>query len=111
MIPINDQGMEMFHAAVAGNLIFELKGKRLKGRWHLVRMRGRAGDGKRENWLLIKGKDEYADPRARPRSNAITRASSAAAAWKASPAVRARVGAEAARPANPRPKPKMLSVR
>ncbi len=44
-----------------GNLVFELKGKRLKGRWHLVRMRGRAGDGKRENWLLIKGKDEYAD--------------------------------------------------
>jgi bifunctional non-homologous end joining protein LigD len=44
-----------------GNLVFELKGKRLKGRWHLVRMRGREGAGKRENWLLIKGKDEYAD--------------------------------------------------
>jgi bifunctional non-homologous end joining protein LigD len=45
-----------------GNLIFTLHGKRLKGRWHLVRLRGRrSGDAKRDNWLLIKGKDEYAD--------------------------------------------------
>jgi bifunctional non-homologous end joining protein LigD len=45
-----------------GNLAFNLHGKRLKGRWHLVRLRGnRAGDAKRENWLLIKGKDEYAN--------------------------------------------------
>jgi bifunctional non-homologous end joining protein LigD len=45
-----------------GNLTFTLHGKRLKGRWHLVRLRGkRPGDGKRENWLLIKGKDEFAD--------------------------------------------------
>jgi len=46
-----------------GNLTFTLSGKRLKGRWHLVRLRGnRSGDSKRDNWLLIKGKDEYADP-------------------------------------------------
>ena len=45
-----------------GNLTFILHGKRLRGRWHLVRMRAkRPGDAKRENWLLIKGKDEYAD--------------------------------------------------
>jgi hypothetical protein len=44
-----------------GNLTFILHGKRLKGRWHLVHLRGRPGDGKRENWLLIKGKDEYAE--------------------------------------------------
>ena len=45
-----------------GNLTFNLQGKRLKGRWHLVRLRSkRAGDAKRENWLLIKGKDEYAE--------------------------------------------------
>jgi len=42
-----------------GNLTFTLHGKRLKGRWHLVRLRG--DNGKRENWLLIKGKDQYAD--------------------------------------------------
>jgi bifunctional non-homologous end joining protein LigD len=45
-----------------GHLDFELHGKRLKGRWHLVRMHGnRRGDEKRENWLLIKGRDKYAD--------------------------------------------------
>ena len=45
-----------------GKLDFELQGKRLKGRWHLVRMHGnRRGDEKRENWLLIKGKDQYAN--------------------------------------------------
>ncbi len=45
-----------------GNLTFVLHGKRLKGRWHLVRLRSRGDrDAKRENWLLIKGKDEYAD--------------------------------------------------
>jgi bifunctional non-homologous end joining protein LigD len=43
-------------------LTFTLHGKRLKGRWHLVRLRGnRPADAKRDNWLLIKGKDEYAD--------------------------------------------------
>ena len=45
-----------------GNLTFILHGKRLKGRRHLVRLRSkRPGDAKRENWLLIKGKDQYAD--------------------------------------------------
>ena len=45
-----------------GNLTFVLHGKRLRGRWHLVRLRGRnPRDAKRENWLLIKGKDEFAD--------------------------------------------------
>jgi bifunctional non-homologous end joining protein LigD len=45
-----------------GKLTFILHGRRLKGRWHLVRLRSRRpGDSKRDNWLLIKGKDEYAD--------------------------------------------------
>jgi bifunctional non-homologous end joining protein LigD len=45
-----------------GNLTFILHGQRLKGRWHLVRLRrARPGDAKHENWLLIKGRDEYAD--------------------------------------------------
>jgi bifunctional non-homologous end joining protein LigD len=45
-----------------GKLDFELQGKRLKGRWHLVRMHGnRRSDEKRENWLLIKGRDQYAN--------------------------------------------------
>ncbi len=42
----------------AGRLSFTLSGKRLNGRFTLMRMR--AGKGKREEWLLIKGRDEYA---------------------------------------------------
>jgi bifunctional non-homologous end joining protein LigD len=42
----------------AGRLSFVLHGKKLKGRFSLVRMRG--GKGKKENWLLIKGRDEHA---------------------------------------------------
>src|SRR5262249_29244737 len=42
-----------------GHLAFTLDGKKLHGRWHLVRMHGRGG-GKKEPWLLIKSKDEEA---------------------------------------------------
>jgi bifunctional non-homologous end joining protein LigD len=42
-----------------GHLDFGLDGEKLHGRWHLVRMHGRAGD-KKEPWLLIKSKDEAA---------------------------------------------------
>jgi bifunctional non-homologous end joining protein LigD len=45
-----------------GHLSFELDGERLKGGWSLVRMDHgrRPGDGKRNNWLLIKHEDEAA---------------------------------------------------
>jgi bifunctional non-homologous end joining protein LigD len=39
-----------------GRLTFTLRGEKLRGRWHLVR--SRVGDGKRENWLLLKSRDE-----------------------------------------------------
>ena len=53
--PLNDA-----HKGYAkGHLEFELAGKKLHGRWHLVRMPKRRGE-KRENWLLIKGDDEAA---------------------------------------------------
>jgi bifunctional non-homologous end joining protein LigD len=42
-----------------GHLDFTLEGEKLHGRWHLVRMHGRAGE-KKEPWLLIKAKDEAA---------------------------------------------------
>ncbi|MCB8818021.1 DNA ligase D [Desulfosporosinus shakirovi] len=42
-----------------GMLKFVLKGRRLKGKWALVRLKGKAGE-KQENWLLLKEKDEYA---------------------------------------------------
>jgi bifunctional non-homologous end joining protein LigD len=42
-----------------GNLTFRLDGEKLKGTWHLVRMRGRPNET-RSNWLLIKSHDEFA---------------------------------------------------
>jgi bifunctional non-homologous end joining protein LigD len=48
-----------------GHLDFTLAGGKLKGRWHLVRMRGRPGE-RQEPWLLIKAEDEFARARADP---------------------------------------------
>ena len=42
-----------------GHLAFWLEGERLKGKWHLARMRPRRGE-KSEPWLLIKSDDEFA---------------------------------------------------
>src|SRR2546426_4852168 len=42
-----------------GHLTFSLDGERLKGRWHLVRMRPRPGE-KKQQWLLFKARDGYA---------------------------------------------------
>ncbi|MES2504697.1 MAG: DNA ligase D [Myxococcota bacterium] len=44
----------------AGKLVLIIHGTRLKGEWTLVRMRPSAKDkGTKNNWLLIKHKDEY----------------------------------------------------
>jgi bifunctional non-homologous end joining protein LigD len=49
------------HAGLArGKLVFRLHGERLRGRWALVRFRG-PSEGKRNNWLLVKEKDEVVD--------------------------------------------------
>jgi bifunctional non-homologous end joining protein LigD len=42
-----------------GHLAFTLEGRRLKGRWHLVRIRPRRGE-KTEPWLLMKSDDAFA---------------------------------------------------
>ncbi|HUI96432.1 MAG TPA: DNA ligase D [Xanthobacteraceae bacterium] len=42
-----------------GHLAFTLDGGRLKGKWHLVRMRPKPGE-KTEPWLLIKSEDAFA---------------------------------------------------
>ncbi len=48
------------HAAMKkGHLDFTINGKKLKGRFHLVRMRKRPGE-RQEPWLLIKSDDEFA---------------------------------------------------
>jgi bifunctional non-homologous end joining protein LigD len=41
---------------------FNLNGKRLKGSWVPVRMRSGRFKGKRNSWLLIKHRDEFARP-------------------------------------------------
>lgn len=41
-----------------GHVHFVLHGEKLRGRWHLVRTRGRTKNG----WILFKAKDEAADP-------------------------------------------------
>ncbi len=57
--PVGDARQGLEH----GKLAFVLHGERLRGRWALVRMRPdeKALKAKRENWLLIKENDEYAN--------------------------------------------------
>ncbi|HEY1768590.1 MAG TPA: DNA ligase D [Terracidiphilus sp.] len=43
-----------------GHLKFELYGKKLQGRWALVRMHGHGERPDKPNWLLIKDRDEFA---------------------------------------------------
>jgi bifunctional non-homologous end joining protein LigD len=45
-----------------GSLKFTLNGQKLHGKWALVRMGGKAANERRENWLLIKERDEEAVP-------------------------------------------------
>src|SRR4029077_10495767 len=45
-----------------GSLKFILHGEKLHGKWALVRMGGKAANERRENWLLIKERDEQALP-------------------------------------------------
>lgn len=45
---------------VKGDLKFELRGKRLRGSWVLVRIR--RGDPAKPQWLLIKHRDRFAKP-------------------------------------------------
>ena len=49
-----------------GKLAFKVFGERIKGKWAFVRLRGRKGDRGKENWLLIKERDDLAGPEKRP---------------------------------------------
>ncbi|MBI2105051.1 MAG: 3'-phosphoesterase [Candidatus Omnitrophica bacterium] len=51
---------ELVAGLKAGSLKFALKGRRLKGAFALVKMRGPRTTGK--EWLLMKKADEHADP-------------------------------------------------
>src|SRR6201997_322237 len=43
----------------SGSLKFILRGEKLKGKWALIRMGGKAANEKKPNWLLIKEHDEF----------------------------------------------------
>src|SRR6202022_3163339 len=49
-------------AYAKGVLKFELQGQKLHGNWALVRMGGKAARERRQNWLLVKERDEEAVP-------------------------------------------------
>jgi bifunctional non-homologous end joining protein LigD len=53
-----------------GKLVFELEGEKLRGEWTLVRTR-RAEGGKQE-WLLMKHRDELAGPRELPQQSVLS---------------------------------------
>lgn len=62
-VMIWDEGSWDTHADVTGSLKegvlkFSLNGRRLRGKWALVRMKAKEGE-KGDNWLLLKEKDEY----------------------------------------------------
>jgi bifunctional non-homologous end joining protein LigD len=45
-----------------GKLKFEMRGHKMHGHWTLVRMKGRAQNGKEDPWLLIKERDAFVRP-------------------------------------------------
>lgn len=58
------EALEDPHAGLAkGHLSFRLAGDKLRGAWHLVRMRARRDDRGRVHWLLIKSQDGEARTR------------------------------------------------
>jgi bifunctional non-homologous end joining protein LigD len=58
-VVIWDGGTYNLHEQTVDKIGFSLKGKKLKGNFTLVHIKGR---GKGNSWLLIKQKDEYAEP-------------------------------------------------
>ena len=58
---VPEEGFENVSAAIAkGEIKFRLNGVKLKGSWVLVRIGKATATGERENWLLIKHRDEWA---------------------------------------------------
>jgi bifunctional non-homologous end joining protein LigD len=98
-------GIDPRQALKSGELKFTLDGERLHGSWVLVRMRHDRTNSKRTNWLLIKHRDEAADPAGaaelleEDRSVASGRAMAAIAAGKGK--APAPFMARSARPARP----------
>jgi hypothetical protein len=56
------KAIEVAAAIAAGQVGFDLHGRKLRGRYSLTRMRGRGPDG----WLLVKSDDELGSARRQP---------------------------------------------
>ncbi len=91
-----------------GNLKFILHGKKLQGKWVLVRMGGKAANEAKPNWLLIKEHDEYEqaagdEPITEKEPNSVLTSGT----WKPSPGKRTMYGNRIGRrvPASTRCKP------
>ena len=55
-----EPGNDPVKALAAGKLAFRLHGKKMFGEWALVKIRGRSPKG--NEWLLLKHRDEFANP-------------------------------------------------
>jgi bifunctional non-homologous end joining protein LigD len=71
LLPDQSRPQTIAEGVDAGRLDFVLHGDRLRGRFALIRMRGRQRG--KENWLLIKTKDEHARPTAAGGTPALRR--------------------------------------
>ncbi len=62
----NQRGKKMSESLKEGKIEVWLKGKKLQGGYHLIKMKQKDQD--KEQWLLFKAKDEEADARRNPAS-------------------------------------------
>lgn len=56
-----EPGDDPVKALKAGKLTFRLRGKKMFGEWALVKIHGKAGSDKGNEWLLLKHRDGYAN--------------------------------------------------
>jgi bifunctional non-homologous end joining protein LigD len=58
-----EPGDDPVKALKSGKLTFRLHGKKMFGEWALVKIRGKSGSGKGNEWLLLKHRDQFANDR------------------------------------------------
>jgi bifunctional non-homologous end joining protein LigD len=56
-----EPGDDPVQAVKSGKLTFRLYGKKMFGEWALVKIRGKSGSDKGNEWLLLKHRDEFAN--------------------------------------------------
>ena len=56
-----EPGDDPVKALKSGKLTFRMRGKKMFGEWALVKIRGKSGSDKGNEWLLLKHRDEFAN--------------------------------------------------